>query len=201
MTRAVVGVVALVVATISGVATHQVFQSREAGARQAAEIERLQSDIQTLESEREALRRQYNDAVQRTAVTELVVENGSLDVIIRTADGVAERIETPYDPGSEIYVDYAILDGRLWIRRIFDAYTPPESGLLIDPLVETIDWSQRPGGYGKAVYRSLSPGRWVITVTGNGSLGLARVEGDDESPLQHQPPIRRFDPIQNDARE
>lgn len=193
--RYLAGAAALTIATIGGVATHQIIQSRDAAARHREEIARLETSLRDVARERDALRERYNEAVRRTAVTELVVADGTLDVIIRTAEGVQRRIETPFDPRSEIYVDYAILDGRLWIRRVFDAYTPPESGLVIDPLVETIDWDQRPEGFGKAVYRSLSPGRWIITVTGNGSLGLARVEGDASTPLTPQPPIRPFDPM------
>ncbi len=189
------GVAALTIASIGGVATYEIFQSRDAAARHRESIARLETSLRDLATERDALREQYNAAVRRTAVTELLVEEGKLDVVIRTAEGVQKRIETPFDPRAEIYVDYAILDGRLWIRRVFDAYTPPGSGLVIDPLVESIDWDQRPEGFGKAVYRSLSPGRWMITVTGNGSLGLARVEGDAPHPLSPQPTVRPFDPM------
>lgn len=193
--RLIAGIATLTIATMGGVATHQFFQARDAAARHREEIVRLETSLRDVERDRDAIRDRYNEAVRRTAVTELVVEDGRLEVIIRTTEGVERRIETPFDPRAEIYVDYAILDGRLWIRRVFDAYTPPESGLVIDPLVESIDWDQRPEGYGKAVYRSLSPGRWVITVTGNGSLGLARVEGETPTQLSPQPPVRPYEPV------
>lgn len=193
--RVMVGAAIVVLATIGGVATHQVMESRDQAARYREELARLESDYVALQQDFAGLRDQYNDAVRRSAVTELLVEDGRLDVLIRTSEGVLKRIETSFDPQTEIYVDYAILDGRLWIRRLFDSYTPPESGLVIDPLVETIDWDQRPEGFGKAVYRSLRPGRWVITMTGNGSLGLARVSSDADVELTTQPPVKPFEPV------
>jgi len=116
----------------------------------------------------------YNDAVRRTAVTELVVQGGTLRVRVRTAAGVLREIETPYDPMGEIYVDYVVLDGRLWIRRVFDAATPPALGLVIDPELVSVDWDAPNASHGKAVYRRLGEGRWVISLTGNGALGLMR---------------------------
>lgn len=122
----------------------------------------------------ESLRERYNSAVRKTAVTELLVEDGRLAVMVRTADGVLQRIDTPFNPAGEVYVDYIVAGGRLWIRRVFDARTPPEQGLVIDPAWGQVDWDASDARYGKAVYRALSEGRWVVTVTGDGSLGLAR---------------------------
>src|SRR5690606_19499101 len=82
----------------------------------------------TLSEDYETLRRTYNEAVRRTAVTELLVEGDTVCVVIRTAAGVLRKIATPYSPDSEVYVDYVVVDGRLWIRRVFDAHTPPEQG-------------------------------------------------------------------------
>ncbi|MBX3322357.1 MAG: hypothetical protein KF757_05150 [Phycisphaeraceae bacterium] len=130
--------------------------------------------LENLASEYETLRSTYNEAVKRTAVTELIVREGKLSVRIRNAGGVIEEIATPYDPKREIFVDYAIVDGRLWIRRVFDVLTPPARGVLIDPALAEIDWEQDHALYGKAVYRSLDEGRWVVTVSGDGSLGLMR---------------------------
>jgi hypothetical protein len=144
------------------------YQLVRADLAEAVYRERLEG----LASEYETLRGRYNDAVRRTAVTELVVEQGTLLVRVRNAQGVIEDIETPYDPGREIFVDYAIVDGRLWIRRVFDALTPPSKGLLIDPSLADVDWDEEGATFGKAVYRSLTEGRWVVTVSGDGSLGL-----------------------------
>jgi hypothetical protein len=69
----------------------------------------------------ETLRGRYNQAVRRTAVTELRVVDGKLTVVIRTADGELQALESPFDPSNEIYVDYVVMNGRLWIRRVFDA--------------------------------------------------------------------------------
>ena len=144
----------------------------------------------------EALRGQYNEAVSRTAVTELVVADGKLAVVIRDAGGNLRTIGTPYDPAREIYVDFVVVDGRLWIRRVFDDRTPPEQGLLIDPALAQIDWNADEAAHGKAAYRALSPGRWVVTVTGDGSLGLARSPGDAPAELAPPPPVRDYQPVE-----
>lgn len=142
----------------------------------------------------EHLRGQYNLAVRRTAVTELLVsaDGRHLSVNIRTIDGQSRAIDTPFDPSREIYCDYVLIDGRLWIRRVYDDRTPPRDGLLIDPTLADIDWLNPAARYGKAVYRALGPGRWIVTVTGDGSLGLSRQTGDEPATLSPPPPVRDF---------
>ena len=54
--------------------------------------------LKTLAQDYEALRLRYNEAVGRTAVSELVVEKGDLSVRIVDAAGEERVIETPYDP-------------------------------------------------------------------------------------------------------
>jgi hypothetical protein len=141
------------------------------------------------------LQERYNRAVRRTAVTELIVENETLRVAIRTADGTLQTLSTPYDPSREIYVDYVVLNGRLWIRRLFDDATAPEEGMLIDPRFIDVDWDAEGESHGKAAYRSLSPGRWVVDVTGDGSLGLTRRDDDEPVTLEPPPPVRRYEPV------
>ena len=148
-----------------------------------------------LKNDYEQLRHLYNEAVTRTAVTELIVHEGKLAVQVRTVEGVQKRVETPYDPAREIYVDYVVVDGRLWIRRVFDARTAPEEALVIDPLWGEVDWSSPAAAHGKAVYRRLEEGRWVVTVTGDGSLGLARCDGESDYTLTTPPPVRAFEPM------
>jgi hypothetical protein len=151
--------------------------------------------LEALSRDHALLRERYDAAVRRTAVTELRVHEGALKVAIRDAAGRERLFDTPFDPADEIYVDYAILDGRLWIRRIFDSATPPRQALVIDPELVDVDWSREPSSYGKAAYRALGEGRWVVSVSGDGSLGLARV-GEGEAPeLVPPPPVRRFEPV------
>jgi len=148
--------------------------------------------LQTLATDYERLRGNYNQAIRRTAVTELDVEDGRLTVRVRSAAGVLEELPTPYDPNGEIYVDYVVLDGRLWIRRVFDSRTPPGEGLVIDPDIASIDWDDEDVQHGKAVYRRLGEGRWVVTVTGQGSLGLARLPDGEQAELIEAPEIREY---------
>lgn len=149
--------------------------------------------LETLSVEYEGLRDRYNDAVSKQAVTELVVAGGKLSVRVRTPRGVVEEIPTPYRPEGEIYVDYVVVDGRLLIRRVFDDLTPPSSGLVIDPALAWVDWDDPANDRGQAVYRRLEEGRWVVTVTGTGTLGLRRV-GDADGPtnLVSSPEVRDF---------
>jgi hypothetical protein len=149
--------------------------------------------LEQLTGDYERLRGTYNEAVRRTAVTELLVKDGQLSVVVRNAEGVLRTIPTNFDPKSEIYVDYVVLDGRLWIRRVFDHKTPPENGLLIDPELKNVDFTKQAVAHGKAVYRTLGEGRWIITVTGDGSLGLAPA-GDEPPRLAPPPVIQEFKP-------
>lgn len=169
-----------------------------AWSREATEIYRQR--LAGLSQEYESLRHRYNQAVQKTAVTELLVDHGKLSVAVRTIDGVHKTIPTPFNPAHEIYVDYVLLDGRLWIRRVFDSQTPPGRGLVIDPDKQTLDWnSKNLHSHGKAIYRSLTDGRWIVTVTGDGSLGLKKVS--DDSPVELAPPpvVRDYDQVQREV--
>lgn len=154
-----------------------------------------------LSEEYETLRAMYNQAVRKTAVTELLVKDGRLSLAIRTVEGVDRVIETPFDPSREIYCDYVLLDGRLWIRRVYDAQTPPREGLLIDNNLEQVNWNAPGARYGNAVYRSLSEGRWVVTVTGDGSLGLAKANPRTELTLSGPPPVRDYDEMRKQLRD
>lgn len=156
--------------------------------------------LAALSGEYDALAARYNAAVRRSAVTELVVKGGRLDVVVRTAAGELERVRTPYDPSSEIYVDFALVDGRVWIRRVFDARTPPAEAVVIDPALATVDWDAPRAVMGKAVYRSLAEGRWVVTVSGGGSLELRRAEAAEPSELMRAPEVASFEAVEAAAR-
>ncbi len=153
----------------------------------------------------------YNDAVRRSAVTELVVKGSDLSVRVRTIEGQTRLIPTAFDPKGEIYVDFVVIDGRLWIRRIFDAKTPPGDGLVIDPAIASVEWNAdgtpKPGAdaarasVGKAVYRALSDGTWVVTVSGDGSLGLSKLEPGSEARLVARPAIKDYEQIRAEATE
>jgi len=41
---------------------------------------------------------------------------------------MTREFPTACRPDREVYADYVVLDGRLWIRRVFDAATAPEAG-------------------------------------------------------------------------
>lgn len=155
--------------------------------------------LTALANDYDQLRETYNQAVRRTAVTELVVDEGKLCVSIRNAEGVVKSIPTPFDPSGEIYVDYVVLDGRLWVRRVFDAKTPPSRGVIIDPKLVEVAWDDRDATHGKAVYRQLGEGRWVVSVTGDGSLGLAKATGDTPTDLSTSPNVKDYEPVTEQA--
>jgi hypothetical protein len=157
--------------------------------------------IAELATDYETLRSRYDAAVRRTAVTELVVDEGTLSVVIRTADGNLQVFDSPFDPSREIYVDYVMAGGRLWIRRVFDEATPPEQGMLIDPALADVDWAAETAHYGKATYRALGEGRWTVDVTGDGSLGLTRQEPGAEPVLSPPPEVRRYEPVEDEVGE
>ena len=152
--------------------------------------------LRTLSAEHGQLAEQYNQAVRKTAVTELIVKDGALSVAVVTADGQRRVIPTPYDPSNEIFCDYVIVDGRLWIRRVYNSGTAPDDGIQIDPALAYIDWQDPRARYGYVIYRSLGEGRWIVTVTGGGALGLARVENDVSVDLQEAPVVQDFEEIE-----
>ena len=158
----------------------------------SARIDAYRQRLDELHERYDALSKRYDQAVRRTAVTELIVQGGQLRVRVRDVRGTVREIPTSLDPQREIYVDYVVLDGRLWIRRLFDADTPPSRGLVIDPGVDGVTWDIQAARVGKAVYRSLGEGRWVVSVTGNGSLGLTRA--GDAVDLDAAPRVREFAP-------
>jgi hypothetical protein len=158
--------------------------------------------LTALAGDYESLRDRYNAAVARSTVTELVVREGVLYVRVRNASGLVEEIRTPFDPRGEIYVDFVVIDQRLWIRRVFDALTAPDKAMVIDPALAKIDWSGPGAGdraHGKAVYRALGEGRWVIQVSGDGSLSLQRAEGG-EGALERAPEIQSHREMPEEAR-
>jgi hypothetical protein len=129
-----------------------------------------------LASDYRALRDDYNAAVRKTAVTELVVHEGELWVRVRNAAGTVSLMKTPVDAEKEVFADFIVADGRLWVRRVYDQSTPPERGFVVDDELGAVEWDAGdPTMVGKTVYRPLGEGRWVVRVTGNGALGLDRI--------------------------
>jgi hypothetical protein len=159
----------------------------------------LRHRLELLAADYETLRERYEAAIARTAVTELRVAVGRLSVVVRNAAGELREIPTPYDPAREIYVDYAVWDGRLFVRRVFAEDVPPREGVLIDPALLSIDWDDARASHGKAAYRTLGEGRWVVTVTGGGALGLA--PAPEPVDLAPPPELRRFEPLDHQVEE
>lgn len=185
--------VAIALLACASVALTMQYQSMRSGIE--ADIYRRR--LETLARDYESLRSTFNEAVRRTAVTELVVKEGKLSVRIRTAAGVEQEIPTTFDPTTKVYVNYIVSNGRLWVRSIYDEAAGPRGEMVIDPALGNIEWS--PEDYGLAVYRPLNEGRWVITITGGGSLGLKHLEEADPSPdLASSPPVRSYDEMQGE---
>jgi hypothetical protein len=165
----------------------------------AAEVYRQR--LRELSDRYEGLRATYNDAVRRTAVTELLVKDGELSVVVRNAAGVVQTIPTPFRPAEhEVHVDFVVLEGRLWIRRIMRVAPPRAEQVLIDPRLAQIDWDDRGENYGITIYRSLTEGRWVVNTTANGALTLVKQPSEAPAPLASAPEVRQFEQLQAEAR-
>jgi hypothetical protein len=145
----------------------------------------------------EQLKTSYNEAVKRTAVSELVVNKGKLSVRIRDVAGTVKEIPTDCDPAREVFVDYVLVDSRLWIRRVFDSHTAPEKAVVIDPQLAHIDFNDPKVAHGKAIYRTLGEGRWVISVSGDGSLTLAKAQGETE--LASAPVVKDYGALEHET--
>ena len=170
-------------------------------ASRKVELDIYRDRLAGLSNEYESLRLMYNEAVRKTAVTELIVKDGQLSLAIRTIEGVERLIDTPFDPAREIYCDYVLLDGRLCIRRVYDAHTPPHKGLVIDDKLAYVDWDDPGANYGSAVYRSLGEGRWIVTVTGDGSLGLVKIDARADVALSGPVPVRDYSQLEKQINE
>ena len=156
--------------------------------------------LQGLSEEYEDLRATYNAAVKRSAVTELVVKEGKLSVVVRTIEGVLKEIPTPFDPTrDEIHVDFVVVDGRLWIRRVMHIKPPDAREVVIDPKLTQVNWDLEGNVYGVTIYRPLSEGRWVVNATTNGALTLVRKKDGEEIKLIPPPPVRQFEEIQKEV--
>lgn len=160
-----------------------------------------QTRLRELSTDYESLRTQYNTAVRQTAVTELVVKDRSVTVQVRTIEGAVETIETSADADKEVYVDFALIEGRLWIRRVFDANTPPSQATIINPKLAKVNWASENALVGQAVYRQLGEGRWVVNASGDGALALTRVPEDQIINLSPPPEIGAYEEIQSQVDE
>ncbi|MEM1108055.1 MAG: hypothetical protein AAGH99_05110 [Planctomycetota bacterium] len=149
-----------------------------------------------LSDEHQELVEQYNRAVTRTAVTELLVADGTVCVNVRTADGQVESHPVAADPAYPIYVDYVVKDSRLLIRRVFDSRSAPDDAGAIDSALLDLDWADPTVKHGQAIYRQLTDGRWIVTVSGDGALALAKVNDETTVDLLAAPPIDDFDPVE-----
>ena len=181
----------LVTMAVLGLAVYVGYRLAQANVR--ADVYRAR--LLALSEEHDALREQYNRAVQKTAVTELIVDGGKLSVVVVTPEHEVRRIETPFDPRGEIHVDFVVLEGRLWIRRIHDSDTPPAKALVIEPSLGKIDWDASGMRHGLAIYRPLGEGRWVVRVTGNGALTLKKAPHRDRTQLATGVRVDDFDAI------
>jgi len=155
--------------------------------------------LEAMATDYESLRSEYNRAIRRTAVTELVVAGGKVTALVRSAHGTVAEVPTDADPTKEVYVDFALVDGRVWIRRVFDSATRPSDATVIDPRLADVDWEGSNASVGQAVYRTLGEGRWVVRVSGDGALGLERVADDEVVSLAEAPPIKSFEEIQGEV--
>lgn len=158
--------------------------------------------LEGLSQEYARLMEQYDQAVEASAVTEILVDpDHRVSVVVRSTAGILRRIETPFDGRNELHVDFVVQAGRLFIRRVYDERTPPRHGLLVDPELAELDWSDPAVARGLSVYRGrLVPGRWLVTTTGNGALDLERAP-TPPVPLEAAPRIRNFEAVEEAIEE
>lgn len=167
--------------------------------RSQIEVQAYRTRLAAIASDYEKLRVNYNAAVRKAAITELVVKDNKLSVTVRSSEGVLSEIQTPYDPAKEIHVDYIVVDGRIWARRVYDDNTPATQGTLIDPKLADIAWDEQGRDYGLTIYRPLTEGRWVVNLTSNGSLTLTHKPLDEKVQLVTPPPLREFETVDKEV--
>lgn len=200
MTKRVVlplSVITLCMATFAG------YQWAKASVAQEIYRDRLTS----LQADYQQLAQQYNQAVTPRPVTELLIEDGKVCVIVRKGDGELVRVPTPFNAKeNQVYVDYIVADSRLLIRRVFEFHkvnaVPPDKVIYVDPDLLEIQWDPEKIPYGKALSSSnMADGRYVISVTGDGSLGLKKVSEDTTITLTSRPKVKEYEPVDERADE
>ena len=72
---------------------------------------------------------------------------------------------------------------------------------VIDSRLLDIDWDDPAVKHGQAIYRQLTDGRWIVTVSGDGSLALTQVDESVEVELLPAPEVSDFDPVEEARRE
>ncbi len=135
------------------------------------------------------LRDQYERALRETVVTELEVKGEALNVRYLRGDGEVVTIPTNLNTEKEIFIDFYVAGNRVGIRRLFDSSLPADSALVLDEPWDTMAKDAPPASFGRTVYRRLDQGRWVVTMTGNGSLGLTRSPHDGRGHLAAPPTL------------
>lgn len=187
-------VIALLAATLLG------YQWAKASVAQEIYRDRLAS----LQADYQHLAKQYNQAITPRPVTELLVEDQKICVIVRKGDGELVRVPTPFNGWeNDVYVDYVLADGRLLIRRVFEIKNGQDTSkpVQVDAELVEVQWGDSVP-FGKAIYRSkMEDGRWVVSVTGDGSLTLKRIAANEPVKLATQPKIQKFDPVDERADE
>lgn len=185
-------IIAICVASIAG------YQWAKANVAQDIYRDRLTS----LQADYQQLAEQYNQAITPRPVTELLVEDGRVCVIVRKGGGELVRVPTTFNGWeNDVYVDYVLADGRLLIRRVFEIKNGQDTSkpVQVDSDLVEVQWGDAVP-FGKAIYRSkMEDGRWVVSVTGDGSLTLKHVGDEAEVELATQPRVEEFKPMDQRA--
>ena len=149
------------IATLATAATYQFVRSRVA-------VELYRDRLAAVSAEYGQLRDTYNEAIKKTAVTEIDVDNGKMCVHIRDATGNEKIINTPYDPSGEVYLDYVVRDSAC------QRDTPSPEPRRMAPTAETMGrppaagWvASRIGPIGDAGCSKPSSGRNAVCSAGS----------------------------------
>jgi hypothetical protein len=154
--------------------------------------------ISALVKDYESLRSSFNAAVKKTAVTELLVnDDGSICVVFVNMDGSEVVQPTKFRMGSEVFVDFVVIDGRLFLRRVFDENTKPSEALVINPELQKVEWQSGKIAGGSAPYTQINKtGRWVVNVNGTGALEIRHTdEKAPRTPLVATPAVKDFSTV------
>lgn len=172
------------------------------------EADIYRSRLAELNSRYHDLRGRYNEVVKKTAVTELVVREGKMDVVFRTAEGVLKAVPTGLSPMEEVHVEYVARAGRLWIRRVYTLQKPGAGGdaaakvVTVDPALAELPWKDEPNLQGLGVYRKdMTDGRWVVTTTGNAALALTKAPDAEPAELSPPPKVGTFEQIDSEVKQ
>lgn len=151
-----------------------------------------QDNLKNVINDFNGLLKTYNDVIKKYIITDILIENSYLYVILRNGAIEIKRIKTSVCVSEEIFIDYVLYQNRIIFRRVFDANTAPSKAIDLFSDIN-LDWKDNSLQYGKIIYKKFTEdGLYHITIQLDGNLGLEKYSKDEKMDYLPSPEIKKF---------